>query len=573
MRGSSAPAHSEEVSARRKKHEEVVLQAVGRIAVAGRREPVARHHLVRLVGVHQLVRAPGVGLVQRRVHLGSQEKRVRFASTPLYRWTGSLNAAELTALIGWPVGDLLLQGVARGGARLLAPPKDALRQAGSKERIVGSSFYPGLSGDVVQRPADALFHTHVIGPTGTGKSTLLANLILSDIRAGRGVVVVDPKADLLSDIIRRIPRELLHLPDGSPRVVVLDPGDRTHPVGFNPLAVPKGVSPELVVDQLVHAFHELYASSWGPRTADVLNASLLTLTRIGSATLVDLPLLLTNASYRRSVTTGLNDPFGLSPFWAWYESLSDDMRIAVIGPVLNKIRAFTMRPDLRAVIGQLDPAWSWLDVPIKKRVVFVSLAKGKLGPELSSLFGSLATSSLWQAMQLRSRIDPSRRSSVMIYLDEFQDYLRLAGDMGDALVQARGLGAAFTVAHQHLGQLGQLRGAVLTNARSRIVLQTTPEDGRQLATTLGGGLTADDLQGLARYEAYASLVVNGAVRPPASIATLPLGAPTGVEDDVHRLSREAFGRTPAEVDRLLHERLSEREGPASVVGRKPRGRA
>ena len=135
---------------------------------------------------------------------------------------------------------------------------------------------------------------HALGPTGSGKSTLLLNLITQDIAAGRAVVVIEPKGDLIAEVLQRIP------PSRVGDVVLLDPTDTARPVGLNPLAL-GGRSPELVADQLLGLFHALYIAHWGPRTHDILGASLLTLARLPGMTLAALPLLLTDAAFRRRV--------------------------------------------------------------------------------------------------------------------------------------------------------------------------------------------------------------------------------------------------------------------------------
>ena len=195
--------------------------------------------------------------------------------------------------------------------------------------------------------SDSLRHLHVIGPTGVGKSTLLLGLITQDMAAGRGVIVVDPKGDLAADVLDRVP------PGRTGDVVVLDPADEACPVGFNLLAGPAETS-ELLVDQLVGTLHNLWRANWGPRTDDILRAALLTLVGQPGMTLCEVPLLLTDAGFRRRLVGRVDDPVALGPFWAWYEALSEAERPQAIGPVLNKLRAFLLRRSLRNVLGQAD---------------------------------------------------------------------------------------------------------------------------------------------------------------------------------------------------------------------------
>jgi type IV secretory pathway TraG/TraD family ATPase VirD4 len=392
--------------------------------------------------------------------------------------------------------------------------------------------------------SDSLQHLHVLGPTGVGKSTLLLNLITQDIAAGRGVVVIDPKGDLVEEVLRRVPERR------QDDVVVLDPADEQRPVGLNVLR--GGNRPaELIADQVLAVFHDLYRENWGPRTQDILHAALLTLADKPGMTLCALPVLLSNARFRREAVAALTDEVALKPFWAWFENLSEGERQQAIAPVMNKLRAFVLRPRMRAVIGQADPAFDIHSVFSERKVVLMSLAKGLLGPEAAALLGSLAVSQLWQAALGRVRVPANKRTPVMVYIDEFQDYLHLPTDLADVLAQARGLGMGLTLAHQHLAQLpAGLRSAVLANARSRVCFQLGNEDARLIAAT-STEVEAQDLQSLGRYEVYASLVSGSNVTPLASGRTLEPSPPTSDAAAIRAHSRNGYGRDLHSVEAEL----------------------
>lgn len=506
-----------------------------RVGVAGAGERRARILAGRLMAALRTAEAPGVSF---------SVKRCPPSDVALARegneWPMSMNVRELTALSGWPLGSSAYPGV-RGSGPLRLPSRPAAKSS----RVVGVSAYPGSQGVEVGLTAqDALQHMHVLGPTGVGKSTLLAGVILQDIEAGRGVVVVDPKGDLVADVLARIPSSR------SDDVVLLDPADDQFPVGLNVLQATDRPA-ELVADQVLAVFHGLYKDNWGPRTQDILHASLLTLAGRQGMTLCALPVLLSNEHFRSKMVAGLTDEIALKPFWRWFEQQSEGERQQAIAPVMNKLRAFLLRPRMRGVIGQGDAKFNIEDVFTKKRIVLVSLAKGLLGPEAAALLGSLIVSQLWQAALGRVRIAPERRHPVMVYVDEFQDYLHLPTDLTDVLTQARGLGVGLTLAHQHLAQLPPaMRSAVMANARSRVVFQLGYEDARLIAG-MGNKLSADDLQGLPRYEAYASLVSCGEVTPWASIRTATPGPVTADVDALRTRSRHAYGRPVDEVEAEL----------------------
>jgi hypothetical protein len=430
--------------------------------------------------------------------------------------------------------------------------------------VLGEATAPGEDRQLGLSVDDARQHLHVIGPTGTGKSTLLANLIVQDIAAGRGVVVIEPKGDLVSDVLARIP------PERVDDVVVLDPSETACPIGLNPLLA-RGRSPELVADHVLAVFHGV-SEGWGPRLGVVLHAALLTLARQGKATLCALPPLLTNDAFRRRMRAGVDDPIGLEPFFSWFESISDAERQQVVAPVLTRLQPVLLRPSVRAMVGQLEPRFHIDEVFTARKIVLVSLAKGLIGPEAAALLGSLFVAELWQAVLGRAAIRPERRQPVVVYADEFQDYVHLPTDMADALAQARGLGVGLTLAHQHLAQLpASVRAAVLANARSRVCFQLSGEDANVLTRFGNEKLKPVDFQRLRRYEAYAQLVVGGEVTDFASLRTRPLPAPTSEPSIIRELSRRRYGWPLSEVEAEIRQ-LVEREPQAEAEDLRPRRR-
>lgn len=548
-----APLTPEQRRALESKRGDHAFACFGRVAVAAATEGRARALAAGVLAGLRTAEAPGVGVRLVREPSGRSEE-----VTIPWRWPLTLNVLELVGLLGWPLGDEPLPGVPRDQSRWLR----ADERVRPHRRVIGASTAPGddrllgLSIDAARQ------HLHVIGPTGTGKSTLLANLIVQDIAAGRGVVVVEPKGDLVAEVLARIPLER------AADVVLLDPSESEHPVGLNPL-VTRGRRPELVADQVLAVFHGLWANNWGPRLQDILHSSLLTLAGRDDASLCVLPALLTNPAVRRKMTAGLDDPVALEAFWAWFESISDAERQQAIAPVLNKLRPFLLRRSVRGIVGQLQPRFRIDEVFTKRRIVLVSLAKGLIGPEAAALLGSLIVAELWQAVLGRTAVVPERRHPVTVYADEFQDYVHLPTDMGNALAQARGLGVGLVLAHQHLGQLpATLRTAVLANARSRVCFQLAGEDAQTMARFSGGQLEASDFQRLPRFEAYSQLVTGGEVLDWASLRTLPLSAPTIDASKVRRLSRERYGQPAAEVEAEIRGLIEGESEAGESLGRR-----
>jgi hypothetical protein len=537
------------------KRSESGWKAQGRSGV--RAETDARcYQLIRdVLNALRLAESPGVTLLAH----GSSARAVARASRP-WLWPLRLNAKELAAVASWPQSATIDLAVERTASRLAPPSRDVARRG----RVVAVATFPGRSRPLALSLSASLRHLHALGPTGTGKSTLLLNLIVQDIEAGRSVVVIEPKGDLINDVLGHIPAERL------PDVVLLDPSDGVAPVGLNPLA-PHGRPPELVADQLLSVFRQL-SPSWGPRLEQLLHASLLTLAKTPGATLVALPLLLSNDGYRRSVTSRIDDPVALNPYWRAFESWSPAERATAVAPVMNRLLPFLQRPQLRAVLGQVQPRFNVSQLFWERKILLVDLTKGTLGASTSALLGGLVLAQVWQATLGRTAIPAAQRHPVFVTVDEFQDYLVTPTDLGDALGQARGLGVGFALAHQHLDQLDtKTYSAVMANARNRVAFQLADDDARVLARS-GRTLVAEDFTSLASFECYAQLVAEGAVQPWASAKTLPPPATISDPSIVRAASQANYGMprhlVDADIEQLIKGGSSPK--PAADLGPRPR---
>jgi DNA helicase HerA-like ATPase len=488
------------------------------------------------------------------------------APSTYQRWSGILNAAELAAILGWPVDGVVEVGHSTNQAprQLLVPLTRVPRQPGV--RLLGESLHPADDGLLVTLPVTtALHHLHVTGVTGSGKSTQLASFIRADMAAGRSVLLIEPRGDLVNDVLAGVPASRRE------DVVVIEPGVGREVVGINPLAGPRHDA-ERRADQVLQLFRQVFGSSIGPRSGDVLLHALIALARSRGGTLADLPVLLTNASFRRRVLSEVTDPLVLAPFFAWYDGISAAEQAQVIAPVLNKTRSFLSRPSIRRLLGQASPRFHLEELFTKRRIVLVNLNPGIIGAETASLIGALLLTQLWQATLRRAALPPEQRHPVMVVVDEVQDYLKLPVDVGDMLAQARALGVSITAAHQHLGQLTpNLKTAFFANARSRMVFHPSPDDVRALTAALGPGVSASHLEHLGRFEACCRLVVDNTMTEPFTVRTRPLGPSLSSVAELHAASQERYGVSGDVLDAALTARwqgaASEPDGPIGITRR------
>jgi type IV secretory pathway TraG/TraD family ATPase VirD4 len=419
---------------------------------------------------------------------------------------------------------------------------------------------------LVLKPMDRLRHVYLVGPTGVGKSNLLAGMAVSDATAGYGLCLIDPKGDLVETVLERLPDAVVE------RVIVLDPSQTETPLGFNPLQMPGADehSRELAADRVLHIFKDLYRANWGPRSDDLLRAALLALVSVPapngqSFTICEAPELMTRPTLRRYVTSQPGLPEALRTYWAGFSAMSEAEQLQYAAPVLNKLRAFTMRTATRLMLGQ-NSGIDLGEVMRRRQVLLVSLAKGKLGAETATITGSLLVAAFWQAALGRVSMEPARRRPFFLYLDEFQDVVRLSESMPDLLSQARGFGIGAVLANQYLAQLPeQVRAAVLGTVRSQVAFQVEYDDARLLAQRFAPSLAAGDLMGLSRFEIALRPSVDGQTATPVTGVTLPLGDPVRDGGELARVVRARWGRARADIEADLAARAetastSERPG-------------
>jgi hypothetical protein len=459
-----------------------------------------------------------------------------------FRHGDRLSITELAAIATLPTG--YTPALTRAGARSVPPPP-AIPAPGPQAKPLGdtttSGGGSGSGRPVGVRVADARHHLHVIGATGSGKSTLLTQLILDDIRHRRGIVVIDPKGDLITDITTRLSPSVLS------RAVLIDPDRPGATPNLNPLTTPAGagggaggagvMTRALAVENLVAICRRVFAGYWGPRTDDLMRAACLTLTAQPTPrTLADLPDLLTNPDTRARALRAVSDPV-LRGFWTGYQRLSEPARAVVIAPLMNRIRTLLLRPYARALLTGHTPGTSpappgtnrpMIDVGrvLDGGLLLARLPKGSLGDDATRLIGSIIVAHTWTAATTRTHLPQDQRRDAALVIDECHNFLNLPYPIDDLLAEARGLRLSLTLAHQNLAQLPtELRAGITANARNKIIFTVGADDARDLARHTQPQLDDYDLAHLDAFHAAARLVDQHALTPAFTLRTRPLPPP------------------------------------------------
>ena len=455
-----------------------------------------------------------------------------------------LSPEELTGLIGLPVEAPAIAGISYGtGPRLMAPPF-----LPTKGRVFAESTWPAQAGRRLAQPIQGgLQHTAIVGPTGSGKSTLVARLVEQDMANGRGALVVDLKGDLVSELLERVPSARLG------DVIVLEPSRDGPQPGLR--LFPPGGDTELTADLLLGTLRELFADSWGVRSSQYLGLGLRTLAALPSATLVELPWLFSDRRLRAQALKRTRDPW-LIAAWERFDSLSASDQAAQLAPPLNKLEELVGRRRVRTVLGQSQPRLDFQEVLSRKRIVLVNLPPGLLGGPATRLLSALVLWQFFQAVEGRAALAASARTPFMAYVDEVAVLASLPLPLPGLLERARGHGVGLTLAPQALSQLSQpVRASLMANVGSLVAFQQVgDEEATALAKALTG-VSAVQLQHLAPFEVAMRLSLGPSrVTPTMTGRTLPLGPGCSDPAQVRAVSAERYGQSPADIDADLTRR-------------------
>lgn len=359
---------------------------------------------------------------------------------------------------------------------------------------------------------DRLQHIYCVGKSGTGKSTLLKNMALSDINRENGLMVLDPHSDVAEELIR-------HMPEHRIKDLIYFNAAAVDPIAFNPL---KGIHPKyhhLVASGLVNTFKKIWHQSWGVRMEHILRFVLLTLLAVPDSTLLDIQPLLTNKEQRDKALKYITDQH-IADFWTnEFEKYSPAFRNEVIAPILNKVGLFSASTPLRKIVGQKTSGFRLQRVLDEGKILICNLAKGEIGEEASALLGSMLITSVQLAALHRAGQPEHTRKPFYTYIDECHNYV--THSVIDILSECRKFGLSLFLTHQYLEQLDEpIRNAIFGNIGTIICFRVGARDAEYLAQEFYPVFNQEDFINLPRYSMYLKLLIDGAASLPFSAKSL-----------------------------------------------------
>lgn len=492
----------------------------------------------------------GNSLVGKNLSSSSQDKLKKAILSRSSRFTPSgqvLNLAEIGSLFHFPDKKLEnLKNIAWGKSLKGEPPENLPvptnldEQAKKQVNFFARTEYKNeMSSFGIKRGEDRRRHMYVLGKSGTGKTTLIANMAIADIRNGEGAIVVDPHGDLSEILLNYIPKDRIN------DVAYLDPSTKDASFHLNPLYVANPAHKDLIASGIVSVFYKLYGNSWGPRLEYVLRNTILTLVSKPGSTLMDVPKLLTNKKYRDTFVDSLADPV-LVNFWKdEYDKYSQSFQSEAISPILNKVGQFITSPLIRSIIGHQKSTIDLEDCMNSGKVIILNLAQGKIGEDSAALLGAMFISQIQVAAMNRAHQKEEDRRDVFLYVDEFQNFATTS--FIKILSEARKFRLNLVLANQYTAQLPEdIQKAIFGNAGTIISFVVGADDANRLNRELGNYYTQDDLVGLEKYQIITKLSIDGTISTPFPAYTLPLPAASNNNyQKVVESSRQRFYKTNA----------------------------
>lgn len=357
-------------------------------------------------------------------------------------------------------------------------------------------------------------HFYAIGKTGMGKSEMLKNMAIQDIREGRGLGFIDPhgeSAEALLDFV----------PEGRVKdVVYVNPADTQFPIAFNVMENVDPMYRHLVASGLMSVFKKIWPDVWSARMEYILNNAILALLEYPDSTLLGINRMLSDVAYRAQVVEKVTDPV-IKAFWLQeYARYTQRYEVEATAAIQNKVGQFISNPLIRNIVGQVKSNVDMRELMDQQKIVIVNLSKGKIGEDNSRLLGAMLVTKLQLAAMSRVDIPEQDRKDFFLYIDEFQNFA--TESFVNILSEARKYRLALVLSHQYIAQLDEtVRDAVFGNVGTIVSFRIGAEDAEWLEREFTPEFLAVDFVNLGKYNVYVKLMIDGIAGHPFSARTLP----------------------------------------------------
>lgn len=424
----------------------------------------------------------------------------------LFRGRSILNAEELATLYHFPNKQVETPHIHWLNAKS-APAPAAIPTSGL---YLGKSVYRGLSRDIFISDKDRARHMYIIGKTGVGKSEFMMDMILQDIRAGKGVCFIDPH-DTVEKILEYIP------PERAEDVIYFDPSDTDRPMGLNMLEARTEEEKQFVASSIINLMYKLYdphkTGIIGPRFEHAIRNAMMTVMSEPGATFIEIVRVLTDQKYLQELLPKVQDPI-VRRYWTdQIAQTSDFHKSEVLDYIVSKFGRFITDKMMRNIIGQSESAFNFRKVMDEGKILLINLAKGRIGEENSAFLGLILVPKILVAAMSRQDVPEAERRDFQLYVDEFQNFA--TPDFATILSEARKYHLNLTVANQFIGQIDEeVKNAVFGNVGTLMSFRVGVQDANFLQHEFSPTFTEADLTNVERYHTFVKTIVDNEPMPP-----------------------------------------------------------
>ncbi|MCF7846778.1 MAG: type IV secretion system DNA-binding domain-containing protein [Candidatus Gracilibacteria bacterium] len=462
-----------------------------------------------------------------------------------------LSQEELATMFHLPTKSVTTPKITWVDSPKLEPPTDLPDDEEKDITILGETNFRNAHQKYGLRVDDRRRHVYIIGKTGMGKSTLLENMIFSDIQEGKGVAVVDPHGDLAEAVLRFVPKKRTN------DVILFDPADREFPVAFNLLEGKNAEQRGLVASGLIGVIKKLNIDSWGPRLEHFLRNTILALVEAPDTTMLGITRMLVDKDYRYKILHYVEDPMVKSFWQTEFSALAPQKLAEAVGPIQNKVGQFLATPVIRNIVGQPKSTLDLRFAMDTGKIVIVNLSKGKLGEDNSAMLGSLLITKFQLDAMSRADIPQKDRRDFYLYVDEFQNFA--TDSFASILSEARKYRLNLTMANQYIAQMSEeVAAAVFGNVGTLVSFQVGIDDAKILSEQFDEErVTPINIASIPKYQVYNRVMVEGITSPVFSANTLPPPEITEPEDPEERMkkirnfSRQRYAKPRSSVEEKI----------------------
>jgi len=472
-----------------------------------------------------------------------------------------LNSVELASLFHFPDQQFTHSSQLERQAAKQVDGPSVLPDEGL---LLGYNLFRGVKKQIRLSRDDRRRHVYIVGQTGTGKSTLLENIILQDMIDGNGLAFVDPHGDTAEKLLTMIPK------NRTDDVIYFNPGDMDNPIGLNLFEFQTDSQKDFLIQEAINMLYKLYDPQHqgiiGPRYEHWFrNAALTLMADPKGATFIEIPKIFTDKQYAKDKLKHVKDPTVLD-FWnKEMAQTSDYHKSEVLGWFVSKFGAFMSNEMMRNIIGQVEGSFSLRDIMDKKKILIVNLSKGRVGELNSKLLGMIFVMKFQAAAMSRADLPEDQRVDFSLYVDEFQNFS--TDSFATILSEARKYRLNLIVANQFIGQLTEeIRDAVFGNVGTIIAMRAGATDADFLVKQFTPVFDNQDIIKIPNFNAIVRLMIGGVPSQPFSMNTLPPFGQSNAQLGIalKQLSALKYGRPRDQVEKVIFKRLETKTPPATT---------